>query len=309
MGFNFLSLFKALPVVWRFRPDLLFDRVAPFGFTGLALSVLTGVPLVAHVDAPFEVERSYRGQSIASGLNQWILKCVAHRARVVLVGSEIAREHHIANGLPANKVMVFHNGVFGSELQHDASEKATDDGVPVVIGFVGSMAKWHRVDYLIEAFARVCQSGRVTQPLELRLVGMGEEYDRTQELVRDLRLSDCVKFLGPLPHAQTLQQVDGFDIAVLPNTLTTGSPMKLFEYAARCAAIVAPDLPNLRQIFSSDEVCFFPQHDVDALASTLLKLIQDPGARKSLAQRARDRVARQYTWEKQMARVLDHPNG
>jgi glycosyltransferase involved in cell wall biosynthesis len=79
--------------------------------------------------------------------------------------------------------------------------------------------------------------------------------------------------------------------------------MKLFEYAALARPTIAPDLPNLRELFSEDEMCFVPPGSPSRLAEAILSLSRHPQEAVALGQRAQARV-HQYTWEAMMKKLL-----
>jgi len=118
-----------------------------------------------------------------------------------------------------------------------------------------------------------------------------------------LGLSAQVDWLGAVPQRQAFEEIASFDIAVLPHTLSTGAPMKLFEYAAMARPMIAPDLPNLRALFSADEARFFTPESPEALAGVVLDLAANPEHARELGLRAQTRVEG-YTWESILENVL-----
>jgi len=134
-------------------------------------------------------------------------------------------------------------------------------------------------------------------------VGSGEEYARLQAQEKQLSLEGNVSWRGPMPHEQAFRQIGNFDIAVLPHTLCTGAPLKLFEYAALARPAIAPDIPNLRRLFADDEMCFVQPESPQAMAEAILAMSRRPKTARRLGQRAHERV-QQYTWENNVARLL-----
>jgi glycosyltransferase involved in cell wall biosynthesis len=297
LALNLLVAVRGLGVSLRFRPQVVLERMTPYGPAGFLLSRLLGVPLVLHLDAPFAAERAFRGDRMFAALHREMVRTAARRAVVVAVGSEASLEHYQSLGVPPDRFVFLRNGVLADEL---ACARDGEVGAPV-IGFAGSMARWHRVDLLVEAVATLRLQGL---PVSLVLVGMGEEYHRVADQVARLALGDVVRFTGPVSREDALAAIEGFQVAVLPHTLSTGSPMKLFDYAARRVARVAPDLPNLRQVWSEGTVAFFPPGDLGALVDTLRQLMHDGDLRRSLAEAAWRLAAERYTWERQLAEVL-----
>lgn len=285
-------------VALRFRPDYILERATAYGPAGIWVARLFRVPLVTHFDAPVGEERAAVGDGLAGGLHRRLVRGIGRHARVVVVGSQVSWAYYAGLGIPQERLVLMQNGVFEEEI---AAQPRRRDGSPVA-GFVGSMAGWHRVDLLIDAVGQLRRSGC---PLRVLLVGMGRDYRRLADLVTARGLADAVKFAGPVSHAEALAFIDSFTVAVLPHTLATGAPIKLFEYAARGAPIVAPDLPNLRQIWGDEAVAYFRPGDAGDLARTLGRLVRSATERARLAATARRIVREKYTWEKQMGHVIE----
>jgi len=295
-GFNILLFVKAALIAVWLRPHYILERVTPYGPAGTWLSQLLKAPLIAHLDAPFEVERRYRNESLFSSLHRKAVERLGRRASVVVVGSDFTREYYQSLGVNRSITVLMRNGVFSEDI---ASAPPKANGRPV-IGFAGSMAAWHRVDLLVDGVAALRCTGC---DCRLLLIGMGEGYPALVERVAELGLEDAVEFTGPVDHAQTLRLLDGCTVAVLPHSLATGSPMKLVEYAARAVAIAAPDLPNIREMWGST-VAYFEAEDCAALSETLRSLINDERRRTRLARAAWRRARVLYTWERQMGNVM-----
>lgn len=115
-----------------------------------------------------------------------------------------------------------------------------------------------------------------------------------------------VVFAGHVTHPQSLQALGLACIAVLPNRAEPNSlwssPLKLFEYMAAGCAVVAADLPSVRETLARDEAIWVPPGDPRALAEGIRQLADDPGKARQLGERVRER-ARAFTWEARAARL------
>jgi glycosyltransferase involved in cell wall biosynthesis len=93
-----------------------------------------------------------------------------------------------------------------------------------------------------------------------------------------------------------------FDVCVMPfpNTphyRTDMSPLKMFEYMAAGRAIVATDLPSVREVLTDGEDALLATPgSPKELANAIDRLIADPGLRARLGERARQR-AQGFSWE------------
>ncbi len=97
-------------------------------------------------------------------------------------------------------------------------------------------------------------------------------------------------------------------IGVLPNTGKEivsryyTSPMKLLDYMATKTAIIASDLPSIRELVSEKEVLFFTPDNPKSLAEALHLLSQNGKLREYLAANAYEK-AREFTWERRAQKL------
>jgi glycosyltransferase involved in cell wall biosynthesis len=95
---------------------------------------------------------------------------------------------------------------------------------------------------------------------------------------------------------------------VLPNTATAiseryTSPLKLFEYLAAGRAIIASDLPALREVLTHDVTAWLvPPGDAAALAGALGTLARDSARRQRFGEAARA-LSAEYTWDRRAERL------
>lgn len=285
--------------------DLLFHRAGIYDAAGVGVAEMLGCPLVVWLDAPFPVERAFRNEGYFKTLHARRMRRLGQRAHRIITVSRASQEYYVRLGVPAEKILVIPNGVPRRLLQRGAElareHRPFSQTRECIVGFVGSLSCWHRVGLLLEA-VRELQNARALQ-WRVQIVGYGEEYATLRAYAQKLKVEQCIEWLGALPHERAFEQIAQFDIAVLPNTLPTGAPMKLFEYAAVARPMIAPDLPNLRELFSDDEMRFVEPENPQVLAEAMLWLAQHPQEAVRMGQRAQARV-HQYAWEELMAQWL-----
>jgi len=97
--------------------------------------------------------------------------------------------------------------------------------------------------------------------------------------------------VGLVPISATVQDRDGNDIG------RWTSPLKLFEYLAAGLAVVASDVPSLRDVLvPNEEALLAPPDHLESWVRALQKLDEDESLRSALAQRGRQLVERRHTW-------------
>jgi glycosyltransferase involved in cell wall biosynthesis len=170
------------------------------------------------------------------------------------------------------------------------------------IVYAGSFFGWKGVDDLVDA-------ARTLPGFRMRLIGGSEE--RIAELrARAGAAGAELDFPGHIPHGSVASELARACIAVLPNRADPDSaftsPIKLFEYMAAGCAVVASDLPSLREVLDRDDVVWTAPGDPAALASAIRNLAEDPERARRLAAHLREK-ARGYTWAargERLARVV-----
>lgn len=175
---------------------------------------------------------------------------------------------------------------------------------PLIAAYAGHLYPWKGVDVLLHALAR-------TPAVHGLIVGghPGEaDLARVRALITTLSLDARVTITGLRPPAEVARALDDADVLVLPNTSSAisdrfTSPLKLFEYLTRGRAIVASDLPALREVLTDRETALLvPAGDADALAAALSALAADDGLRRRLGAAALA-LAPQYSWARRAERI------
>ena len=170
--------------------------------------------------------------------------------------------------------------------------------------YSGHLYPWKGVDVLLEAFAQV------PEVKGLIIGGHEQESDlgRLRALASRLGLDSRVTFTGPVAPPEVAAKLAAGDILALPNPASAisshaTSPLKLFEYMAADRAIVASDLPAIREVLTHDENAWLvTPGDPGALAAGIRQLAADPQLRQRLGAAARVAVA-EYSWQRRAERL------
>jgi glycosyltransferase involved in cell wall biosynthesis len=113
--------------------------------------------------------------------------------------------------------------------------------------------------------------------------------------------------MGAIPHSRVPAVLAEADIALAPYAVDAPeyfSPIKLFEYMAAGLAVVAGDLPAVREVVSKETAVLVPKGDPEALAAAVAGLSMDAARRQRLGRAARALVAAEHTWRHRARRVL-----
>jgi glycosyltransferase involved in cell wall biosynthesis len=166
-----------------------------------------------------------------------------------------------------------------------------------LVGFVGSLASYQRVDVLVDAARRLRE-----QRSDVKLVLVGGSVERA----RALGAEDVGIVIPHVAYEQVPSYISAFDVAVLPDSNWYGSPIKVLEYAAVGAPVIAPDISAVRDLVSGPhEALLVPPSDPEALANAIAATLDSPEAAAERARRFGARVRSQFDRADRTKRVLD----
>lgn len=182
-------------------------------------------------------------------------------------------------------------------------------GSRVRAAYAGHLYPWKGVDVFLRALAAAPEIDGLGID-GLIVGGHPDEPDlaRVTALGRSLNLGARLTITGLLPPHKVADALASADIFVLPNTATAiseryTSPLKLFEYLAHGRAIIASDLPALREVLTHDVTAILVEPgDAQALAGALSTLAADAPRRARMGEAALA-LSRDYTWDRRAERL------
>ncbi len=170
--------------------------------------------------------------------------------------------------------------------------------------YSGHLYPWKGVDVFLHALA-------TTPEVDGLIIGghPGEQdLARVTTLAAQLHVDERLTIAGLLPPRDVAAALGDADIFVLPNTASAiseryTSPLKLFEYLARGGAIIASDLPAIREVLTHNETAWLvPPGDAGALSRALATLAADAPLRHRLGAAALA-LSAQFTWDRRAERL------
>ena len=141
----------------------------------------------------------------------------------------------------------------------------------------------------------------------LVIVGYGYHRPALEADVRRRKLTDRVKFFGPIPNDELLGWTAAADIGlcnIVNSSLSyyTSLPNKLFEYIIAGIAVIGSDSPEIGRIVEEEGVGEVADpSDPEGLAVAARKILSDLGSYKS----ATGAAARKYNWGIEEQKLLD----
>jgi len=160
----------------------------------------------------------------------------------------------------------------------------------ITIGFIGGLRPEKNVETLVKAFGELMRDFSELKA-SLIIIGDGPMRPILEEYVKEYGIDDFAFFLGYIPDAYKF--LKAIDIFVLPS-LSEGSPLSLIETMACGKAIIASDIPAIREIVENGkEALLFDSLSSEQLKEAILKLYHNPELRRELGENAKKK-AKQY---------------
>jgi glycosyltransferase involved in cell wall biosynthesis len=304
LAYSAVAFLKLRQAVLRHKPDCLYERYNLFLPAGIWISKRFKLPMLSEINAPLFDERSRFGGLRLKRLASWSERYVwCNASRVLPVTSVLAR--HVKDaGVAEDKIDVIHNGIdlvrFDGNSDKSAAKKELGLEENVVLGFTGFVRDWHGLDVVVEMLA---EPG--LEHAALLLVGDGPARDSLEQRARELGVRDRFKVTGVVSRERLTNYLAAFDIALQPAAVAYASPLKLFEYMAIDAAIIAPRQDNILEILTDGhDALLFNAGSHSDFREKLNTLFCDYGLRERLSCQARQSlIARGFTWQSNAERV------
>jgi glycosyltransferase involved in cell wall biosynthesis len=194
---------------------------------------------------------------------------------------------------------VVHNGVEEIFFKLNTIKKASNG--KIVFGYIGTIDYHKNLDKLIDAFEEVLQIS--DKKIELVIVGDGPLYKELKDYVLNKNLNNEVSFTGWVKHTEIPSYLQSIDIAIHHSAKPYMSPLKLFEYMAAGKAVIGPDIPAVREIFTSDELCLV-KADLSNLSSVMQMVLNDDSYRMKLSVNSRKIVKEKFKWSDNAEKII-----
>ena len=290
------------------RFDFIYERATPYHRTGRQLSRRLGIPLILEVNSPLEELITFHGCARALiPIASRIERSTACNAQAVVVGSAGMRRYLVSRGVIPEKIFTIYPSAddhFFKPTQRriDIRQKFGIDA-KLVVGFIGSMASYQRLDLLLKAAIEV---RRFSRAVHFFIVGDGAGMSEFTKFVHDNGLENSVTFTGRVSYEDVPEYCGAMDICVIPHATWYGSPTKLFEYAASAKPVIAPRVEPIQELIRDGENGLLTDvGDIGDLAKKILKLGENPCLATRMGKQLRQEVLQNYNWSRNTDRLTE----
>ena len=297
--YNIPAFFRNLRLAKRHDCNLIYERHAFFLVSTALVARLRGCPLVIEVNELVGDAR-IRAQPALAPLARWTDRFVFRQARLIVTVSPHLKRRVSQYGIPDDRILVLPNAVSEEEIAPSSSPLPSFIPHPssFLLGFIGWLVEWHRLDFLIEALAAPDFASVV-----LVIIGDGPLKPALEAKARAHGVR--VDFAGPLPHSSIPAAIRGMDACVVPHSNEFRSPIKLFEFMAQGRPVLAPRTEPIESVVQDgrDALLFSPL-DVKSFRDALRKLLASKELCDSIGRSARAIIAKRHTWEENARQIL-----
>lgn len=292
----------------RRHPGLVYERYAVGHSAPADLCRALGIPRVVEVNDSVVIERS-RPTSFPRIKRSIERRVLASADLIVTVTRHFkAQLLEAFPGLDASRILVLPNAV--SERRFLTPSAGAGDelrsrlglGTRTLLGTVGQFLPWHGLAPLVAATADLARE----RDLGFLFVGDGPVRPEVMEVARASGVEDRVSFTGMLPHARVPEHLALLDVAVIPTLNEHCSPMKLMEFMAMGLPVVAPDLPNIREVLEDGRTGrLFRPGNMNDLRRSLAEVLDDREASRAMGRRARETILAGLTWSGHARKIFE----
>lgn len=173
--------------------------------------------------------------------------------------------------------------------------------------FTGRFAPWVDFETIVEGFAL---AARDRPRARLVLVGDGEERELVDALVARLGIADRVIRTGFVSDRERVAELVGASVVALSANRPAYrarigvSPVKLAEYLAAGRAIVATDIPGVREAVEGSGAGIVTPVDPTAFGAAIGELLDDPARADALGAAGREAAVERYSWRSIVRRTM-----
>lgn len=240
-------------------------------------------------------------------LRRVLMPFVRRLADVVLCTGTIVAELHPGASKLRDRLIPFFHPVDTRNFRPDPSRRLVARkqlGVPedgLLIGTVGNLNPQKGHEYLLRAASLTQQRGK---KLFVRILGAvtltHTRYAaklRKEAVTLGLIEGEQLQFVDP--GNQVAQLLPAFDIFLMSSVpRSEGIPTAILEAMACGLPVIATDVGGVREVVEEEKTGFVVRPlDSEALASALIRLIEDPDLRLRLGKYARERALERYDAE------------
>lgn len=278
--FSINAFFICFFYLLRNKCDLIYERDHSFG-TGCNLSLLFKIPVIMEVNG-ISNETGVLPKPIAKIMNLILSNRYSCATHIIAVTPKLKEYLQSTYKFPSDKISVVENGanidLFKPMDKKGVLETLNLDENYKYVCFVGNLAPWQGVEYLIKASPYILNECPNTKFI---IVGKGPKFDELVKLVNHLNISKNYLFTGYVDYEKVPFYINASNICAAPFVIERNeriglSALKLYEYLACGKPVVASKITGIEELLSTSNggISVAPEDACD-LGKAIVRLLHD----------------------------------
>lgn len=303
LSFNFFLTFFLMRFFFKTHPDIIYARRMGSIIPGIYARLVKAVFFYEVNDDPYKKTyhegslTAFRIQSYISEKQDKINLKLCRRAFVIT--KEISEKIQKVNpDLEVDKLIVMPSGanidLFKPMSRQECRVHLSIQPNKKYVGFAGTLLKHQGIEVLINASHAILKKESSAAFL---VVGEGPMKEIWMKEVERQGLKDCFIFAGQVDYEDMPHWIGAMDICVAPFLCSAGlrSPVKIFDYMACGRPVVASNIEGTTDIFAgTGAITLVEPENPQILASAIINLLGNKEKAKSMGQKGRSLVAKNY---------------
>ncbi|WP_410508082.1 glycosyltransferase family 4 protein [Methanosarcina hadiensis] len=230
-------------------------------------------------------------------------KALGFSDKIIAVTPGIKANLESAYQIPGDKITVVPNGantsLFRPLDQEECRKNLGLDLKSPYICFVGNLAPWQGVEYLVKAAPSILSR---YPDCRFLIVGDGVMKNELISLSREFGIENRFVFTGVVPYDRVPVYINASNVCTAPFILARNakiglSPLKLYEYMACGKPVVASAINGVGDALEASKGGLsVPPENPGALAEAISELLENQDLRASMGSKSLSYVTENYSW-------------
>jgi len=223
--------------------------------------------------------------------------------KIIAVTSGIKKYLHDEYDINNEKIVVINNGANTDQFKpmdsNESRNKLELDPTKDYVCFVGNLAAWQGVEYLIQAAPLILSK---CPNVNFLIVGDGIMKDKWMKLAKNSGSFDKFIFTGSIPHERIPLYINSSNVCVAPFIVSRNakiglSALKMYEYLACGKPVVASDIQGVGDLLrkSNGGIAVIPEKSSN-LAEGIIKLLRNEQLQKEMGYNGLEFVLMNHSW-------------
>jgi 1,2-diacylglycerol 3-alpha-glucosyltransferase len=300
--YDFMLIFLACHIAFKYKCRIIHAHNYEGALVGICARVITGLPLLYNaVNLMSDELHTYnfiKPQWLAkklAGFLDWFVPLIPDE--ILTISNEL-KVKLIDAGVPPAKITVIPIGVLPELFDHADPKRFSPTlnpkGAPMVI-YAGTIDFFQRVDYLVEAFARLDAAHADALLFFVCPFTQPELKKDLQEQARKLNIEHRLVWVDSHPLEDLPDYLILGSVAVVPRPNCPGYPVKLLNYMCASRPIVVAE-GSAKGLLHLENGYVCADDDVDGMSKGIALLLTDRKLAERLGKAAHQTLLEEFDW-------------